>query len=113
LIGNYHFAHDYGCVHPGMPLGRKHLRRSRDAPTGGIGHTQRADSRLGAKPSEVNGLMREGDPKVQQVASTAGSMVHASGSSLEWIPTSQTRRAVKHTPKTYSGTNRWGRPSSY
>jgi len=27
LIGNYHFAHDYGCVHPGMPLGRKHLRR--------------------------------------------------------------------------------------
>jgi hypothetical protein len=33
LIGNYHFAHDYGCVHPGMPLGRKHLRRSRDAPT--------------------------------------------------------------------------------
>jgi len=55
--------------------------------------------------------MREGDPKVQQVASTAGSMVHASGSSLEWIPTSQTRRAVKHTPKTYSGTNRWGRPS--
>jgi len=37
LIGNYHFAHDYGCVHPGMPLGRKHLRRSRDAPTSGIG----------------------------------------------------------------------------
>jgi hypothetical protein len=37
LIGNYHFARDYGCVHPGMPLGRKHLRRSRDAPTGGIG----------------------------------------------------------------------------
>jgi hypothetical protein len=36
LIGNYHFAHDYGCVHPGMPLGRKHLRRSRDAPTGGL-----------------------------------------------------------------------------
>jgi hypothetical protein len=68
LIGNYHFAHDYGCVHPGMPLGRKHLRRSRDAPTGGIGPTQRATSRLGAKPSEVNGLMREGDPKVQQVA---------------------------------------------
>jgi hypothetical protein len=25
-------------------------------------------SRLGAKPSEVNGLMREGDPKVQLVA---------------------------------------------
>jgi len=23
-------------VHPGMPLGRKHLRRSRDAPTGGM-----------------------------------------------------------------------------
>jgi hypothetical protein len=36
LIGNYHFAHDYGCVHPGMPPGRKHLRRSRDAPTGGM-----------------------------------------------------------------------------
>jgi hypothetical protein len=32
LIGNYHFARDYGCVHPGMPLGRKHLRRNRDAP---------------------------------------------------------------------------------
>jgi hypothetical protein len=29
-----------GCVHPGMPLGRKHLRRSRDAPTGGIGHSK-------------------------------------------------------------------------
>jgi hypothetical protein len=40
LIGNYHFAHDYGCVHPGMPLGRKHLRRSRDAPTGGIGRVK-------------------------------------------------------------------------
>ena len=39
-----------------MPLGRKHLRRSRDAPTGGIGHTQRAASRLGGKPSEVNEL---------------------------------------------------------
>src|ERR1700722_5746980 len=37
-----------------MPLGRKHLRRSRDAPTGGIGHTQRTASRLGGKPSEVN-----------------------------------------------------------
>jgi hypothetical protein len=23
-------------MHPGMPLGRKHLRRSRDAPTGGF-----------------------------------------------------------------------------
>jgi hypothetical protein len=32
LIGNYRFARDCGCVHPGMPLGRKHLRRSRDAP---------------------------------------------------------------------------------
>jgi len=65
LIGNYHFARDYGCVHPGMPLGRKHLRRSRDAPTGGIGHTQRASSRLGAKPSEVNDLMQEDNLKVQ------------------------------------------------
>jgi hypothetical protein len=36
LIGNYHFARDYGCVHSGMPSGRKHLRRSRDAPTGGM-----------------------------------------------------------------------------
>jgi len=32
LIGNYHFARDYGCVHPGMPSGRKHPRRNRDAP---------------------------------------------------------------------------------
>jgi len=54
LIGNYHFARDYGCVHPGMPLGRKHLRRSRDAPTGGFGRSQRASFRLGVKPSEVN-----------------------------------------------------------
>jgi len=53
LIGNYHFAHDYGCVHPGMPLGRKHLRRSRDAPTGGIGRTQRTTSRLGFLLPEV------------------------------------------------------------
>jgi hypothetical protein len=37
-----------------MPLGRKHLRRSRDAPTGGIGHTQRAASRLGFPAPEVN-----------------------------------------------------------
>ena len=36
-----------------MPLGRKHLRRSRDAPTGGIGHPKRATSRLGADRSEV------------------------------------------------------------
>jgi len=56
LIGNYHFAHDYGCVHPGMPLGRKHLRRSRDAPTGGIGHPQRTASRLGVAGLEVNRL---------------------------------------------------------
>jgi hypothetical protein len=32
LVGNCCFALDYGCVHPGMPLGRKHFRRSRDAP---------------------------------------------------------------------------------
>ena len=31
-IGNYTFALDCGCVHPGMPLSRKHFRRSRDAP---------------------------------------------------------------------------------
>jgi hypothetical protein len=37
-----------------MPLGRKHLRRSRDAPTGGIGHTQRTTSRLGSTQQEVN-----------------------------------------------------------
>ena len=36
LIGNSSFARDYGCVHPGMPLGRKHLRRSRDAPILGM-----------------------------------------------------------------------------
>ena len=34
-IGNYTFALDYGCVHPGMPLSRKHFRRSRDAPIPG------------------------------------------------------------------------------
>jgi len=50
LVGNYHFAHDYGCVHPGMPLGRKHLRRSRDAPTDGIGLIQRATFNLGSIP---------------------------------------------------------------
>ena len=32
-VGTYGFAHDYGCVHPGMPPGRKSFRRSRDAPT--------------------------------------------------------------------------------
>jgi hypothetical protein len=32
-VGTYRFARDYGCVHPGMPLGRKHLRRIRGAPT--------------------------------------------------------------------------------
>src|SRR5258708_15669445 len=46
-----------------MPLGRKHLRRSRDAPTGGFGHTQRAVSRLWWKPSEVNRLDAHGNSK--------------------------------------------------
>ena len=32
LVGNCCFALDFGCVHPGMPLNRKHFRRSRDAP---------------------------------------------------------------------------------
>ena len=32
IVGNYGFAHDYGCMHPGMPPGRIHFRRSRDAP---------------------------------------------------------------------------------
>ena len=32
IVGNYGFAHDYGCMHPGMPPGRNHFRRSRDAP---------------------------------------------------------------------------------
>jgi len=32
-VGTYRFARDYGCVHPGMPLRRKHLRRIRGAPT--------------------------------------------------------------------------------
>ena len=49
-----------------MPLGRKHLRRSRDAPTGGDGHTQRATSRLGVAPGEVNCLMLEGKTEVQR-----------------------------------------------
>jgi hypothetical protein len=35
MIGNYHFASDYGCPHPGMPLCRKRSRRNRDAPIGG------------------------------------------------------------------------------
>ena len=39
-----------------MPLGRKHLRRSRDAPTGGIGRIQRTTSRLGCPIPEVNPL---------------------------------------------------------
>ena len=52
MIGNYHFARDYGCVHPGMPLGRKHLRRSRDAPTSGMG-LQRTASILRRKCREV------------------------------------------------------------
>jgi hypothetical protein len=34
LIGNYVFARDHGCVHPGMPLCLTHFRRSRDAPSG-------------------------------------------------------------------------------
>jgi len=39
-------------VHPGMPLGRKHLRRSRDAPN--LGWTiQRTASNLGRDGSEV------------------------------------------------------------
>jgi hypothetical protein len=32
MIGNYRFALNYGCVHPGMPLCRNQFRRSRDAP---------------------------------------------------------------------------------
>jgi hypothetical protein len=32
MIGNYHFASDYGCPHPGMPLCRNRSRRNRDAP---------------------------------------------------------------------------------
>jgi len=39
-------------VHPGMPLGRKHLRRSRDAPN--LGSTiQRTTSRVGVASLEV------------------------------------------------------------
>jgi hypothetical protein len=38
-----------------MPLGRKHLRRSRDAPTGGIG-LERSTSNLGRNPEEVKPL---------------------------------------------------------
>jgi hypothetical protein len=51
-----------------MPLGRKHLRRSRDAPTGGIGHGQRATSRLGTAQIEVNYSMQRGKAKVQAAA---------------------------------------------
>src|ERR1700757_2411357 len=40
-----------------MPLGRKHLRRSRDAPTGGIG-LKRTTSSLGGKLPEVKHLVR-------------------------------------------------------
>lgn len=32
-VGNCTFAHDYGCMHSGMPPGYIHFRRSRDAPT--------------------------------------------------------------------------------
>ena len=39
-----------------MPLGRKHLRRSRDAPTGGIG-LERSTSSLGRNPAEVKYLL--------------------------------------------------------
>ena len=38
-----------------MPLGRKHLRRSRDAPTGGMA-LQRSTSNLGFTREEVNFL---------------------------------------------------------
>jgi hypothetical protein len=47
LIGNYHFARDYGCVHPGMPSGRKHPRRNRDAP---IHPTRPLVAALGSEP---------------------------------------------------------------
>ena len=42
-----------------MPLGREHLRRSRDAPTGGIG-LERSTSNLGRKQTEVKQLIRCG-----------------------------------------------------
>jgi hypothetical protein len=32
----YCFCTTYGGMRPGMPLGRKHFRRSRDAPTKGL-----------------------------------------------------------------------------
>ena len=77
-VGTYRFARDYGCVHPGMPLDRKHLRRIRGAPTvihpsklkpGLLGTPeengafaplaagQRTTSTLGAKSMEVNYLL--------------------------------------------------------
>jgi hypothetical protein len=52
LIGTYRFARDHGCVHPDMPLGRKHLRRNRDAPTGGMA-LKRSTSTLGRKSVQV------------------------------------------------------------
>jgi hypothetical protein len=63
LIGNCVFARDHGCMHPGMPLGRNRLRRSRDAPMW-VSTPQGADElaailkellpMLGTKPLEVN-----------------------------------------------------------
>src|ERR1700746_1017732 len=40
-----------------MPLGRKHLRRTRAAPTGGVG-LKRTTSSLGGNPGEVKHLIR-------------------------------------------------------
>jgi hypothetical protein len=50
LIGNCVFAHDYGCMHSGMPLYRNHFRRSRDAPE--VNHDQLLlyQSRQGSQP---------------------------------------------------------------
>ena len=50
IVGNYRFAHDYGCMHPGMPPGRIHSRRSRDAPI----YTACASAVLHSRPEPVS-----------------------------------------------------------
>ena len=50
IVGNYRFAHDYGCMHPGMPPGRIHSRRSRDAPI----YTACASAVLHGRPEPVS-----------------------------------------------------------
>jgi len=107
-VGTYRFARDYGCVHPGMPLGRKHLRRNRGAPTAlhpskpkpGLPGTpeergapaplvagQRTTSTLEAKSLEVNYLldagMAAGGPSGQHPRGAVSAPAVCPASSLE------------------------------